>query len=95
MSTVSNEEQRNFNIELIKNQIRLKQQDTPHYGTMNINTSVITQIDHHPFTRFYRGVPYSTEPIIFERHAGLTRATIIPVDETDCSYIDTWMSCDQ
>jgi hypothetical protein len=70
MSNGSFTEQVNANIESIRKQIKLKQGYKPHYGTINDASSIITDMDHFPYTRFYRGVPSSTYPIVFEREAG-------------------------
>jgi hypothetical protein len=31
---------------------------------------VVNDMDHHPYTRCFRGVYYSSEPIVMEREAG-------------------------
>ena len=58
------------NIKFVRNQISDKNGDTPHFGTINNATSVVTDMDHFPYTRFYRGVYNSPNPIVFEREAG-------------------------
>jgi hypothetical protein len=37
---------------------------------MNGAESVITDMDHFPYTRFFRGVYNSTNPVVLEREAG-------------------------
>jgi hypothetical protein len=51
----------------IKNIIALKQQSYPYYST---GTSILTDMDSFPYTRFYRGEYTSDNPIIMEREAG-------------------------
>jgi hypothetical protein len=58
------------NVASVMKQIDMKQSCNPHYGTINAADSIITDMDHFPYTRFYRGVPSSTDPIVFEREAG-------------------------
>jgi hypothetical protein len=58
------------NIASIQNQIFIKKGYYPHYGTLNEAESVITDMDHFPYTRFFRGVYHSSNPIVFEREAG-------------------------
>lgn len=58
------------NISSIRKQIYMKTGCNPHFGTINEAESVITDMDHFPYTRFYRGVPSSSEPIVLEREAG-------------------------
>ena len=58
------------NIISIRNQIKLKKGYNPYYSTMNDVESVITDMDHFPYTRFYRGVYNSSDPVVFEREAG-------------------------
>ena len=58
------------NIESIRKQIEKKNGTEPFFGTMDGAKSVITDIDHHPYTRFYRGVYNSSDPVVFEREAG-------------------------
>jgi hypothetical protein len=60
----------NANVASVRKQIEMKQGCNPHYGTINGANSVVTDLDHHPYTRFYRGVPSSADPIVFEREAG-------------------------
>ncbi len=31
---------------------------------------IINDMDHHPYSRFYRGVYYFPEPIVFDREVG-------------------------
>lgn len=54
----------------IKNQIIEKQKDNPRFSTLNDAEKTITDFDHFPYTRFYRGVPNSPNPIVIEREAG-------------------------
>lgn len=60
----------NENILSIRNQIQMKKEYHPYYSTMNNTKSVITDMDHFPYTRFYRGIYNSSDPIVFEREAG-------------------------
>jgi hypothetical protein len=51
--------------------IRLKNiSGRPYQSYANDVTHVITDIDHFPYTRFYRGVYNDTNPHIWEREAG-------------------------
>ena len=58
------------NIDTVRKQIEFKQGSKPFYSTANYTESVVTDIDHFPYTRFYRGVYYEHDPIVFEREAG-------------------------
>lgn len=58
------------NVESIRKQIGEKAGSNPFYGTMNGAESVITDMDHFPYTRFFRGIYKSTEPVVVEREAG-------------------------
>ena len=58
------------NVASVRKRIAMKQGCNPHYGTINAADSIITDMDHHPYTRFYRGIPSSTDPVVFEREAG-------------------------
>jgi hypothetical protein len=60
----------NVNIISVRKQIASKLGYEPYYGTMDAVESVITDMDHFPYNRFYRGVAKSSEPIVFEREAG-------------------------
>jgi hypothetical protein len=57
-------------IEFIKNQISKKNGSNPYIATGNMITSVITDMDCHPYQRFWRGVYYYPEPIAMERETG-------------------------
>lgn len=54
----------------IKNQIYQKQQLSPYFGTINDAEKILTDFDHFPYTRFYRGEYSSSDPIVIEREAG-------------------------
>lgn len=56
--------------EHIKYQIGLKKSNNVHYATINDVSNVVTDFDHFPYTRFYRGVYYYSKPRIIEREAG-------------------------
>lgn len=58
------------NVASIRKQIYMKNGYDPYYGTINGAESVITDMDHFPYTRFYRGVHSSSDPVILEREAG-------------------------
>lgn len=58
------------NIENVRKMIARKQSSTPFYGTWQGAASVTTDMDHHPYSRFYRGDYRSHLPIIMEREAG-------------------------
>ena len=60
----------NTNIASVQNQILMKKGYSPYYGTINEASRVITDMDHFPYTRFFRGVYYSSSPTVFEREAG-------------------------
>ena len=64
------EEVTNANIAAVRKQIHLKKGCEPYYGTINQADAVVTDMDHHPYTRFYRGVYDSHQPVVFEREAG-------------------------
>lgn len=58
------------NISSIRNQIELKTGCNPQFGTLNKAEKTITDFDHFPYTRFYRGIYNSSDPIVIEREAG-------------------------
>jgi hypothetical protein len=58
------------NISSVRKQIAMKKGCDPYYGTINQADSVITDMDHFPYNRFYRGVYDSSQPVVFEREAG-------------------------
>jgi len=55
------------NIEFAK---YLKNSSNIYYANQNDVRQVITDFDHFPYQRFYRGVHTSEHPIIIEREAG-------------------------
>ena len=60
------------NVDNVRNLIRQKQNmNTPFYSTIDGIKNIITDQDHFPYTRYYRGVPYLKEPVIFERETGV------------------------
>jgi hypothetical protein len=70
MNNVSNSQTEilnSTNINAVRGLIAKKQSDKPLFVS---STSVITDMDHHPYTRWYRGVYYYPNPIVMEREAG-------------------------
>ena len=60
----------NSNISSVRKQIDLKKGSDPYYGTINQADAIITDMDHFPYTRYFRGVYDSSQPVVFEREAG-------------------------
>jgi len=59
------------NIEYIKEQIERKNNyNIPYYATKNSITNVVTDYDHFPYKRQYRGIYHNSRPVIMEREAG-------------------------
>ena len=59
------------NVQYIREQIERKNNyNIPYYATKNSITNVVTDQDHFPYSRHYRGVYHSSKPVIFEREAG-------------------------
>ena len=57
--------------EYIKEQIKRKNNyNIPYYATKNSITHTKTDMDHFPYTRFYRGVYNQSLPIVMDREAG-------------------------
>lgn len=42
----------------------------PFFANSNTVREVVTDMDHHPYTRWFRGVYYYPDPVIMEREAG-------------------------
>ncbi len=57
-------------IENVRNQIRMKTSEYPYFANGKTAMNSVTDFDHHPYTRWFRGVYYHPEPIIAEREAG-------------------------
>lgn len=58
------------NEEYIRRCILLKNQSFPYESYADDIKHVITDVDHFPYTRFYRGEYNNSQPIIWEREAG-------------------------
>jgi hypothetical protein len=61
------------NHDAIQYQIELTNQQVPFFPTKNLIRSVTTDMDHFPYTRFYRGNPRADMPTIMEREAGFRK----------------------
>jgi hypothetical protein len=70
MSKINPSEINNKNINSIRRQIFQKQGSEPFFASINDAESIVTDMDHFPYTRFFRGVYSSTDPVVFEREAG-------------------------
>ena len=59
------------NIDFVRSQIERKNNlSTPAYPTYCSVSHAVTDMDHFPYQRFYRGEITSSEPIVMEREAG-------------------------
>jgi hypothetical protein len=59
------------NIKAIQQRVYFKTNlNTPFYATGQCVESVLTDMDHFPYKRYYRGIFTSDTPVIFEREAG-------------------------
>jgi hypothetical protein len=58
------------NIRNVRQNIFRKNSSDPYLANSRTITDVITDMDHHPYTRWFRGVYYFPSPIVFEREAG-------------------------
>lgn len=58
------------NVSSVRDQIHLKQGCQPFFGTSTEAKKVVTDMDHFPYSRFFRGVYYSSDPVVFERESG-------------------------
>lgn len=61
-------------IESVRNMIAMKNSPNVFMATGNAIKSSVTDMDHHPYSRWWRGVYYYSDPIVMEREAG-TRMT--------------------
>jgi len=58
------------NVNSVRNMILSKKGCDPFFANNLSCLNAITDMNHHPYTRFYRGVYYYPDPIVFEREAG-------------------------
>lgn len=59
------------NINSIRYQIGLKlNYNVPYYATQESAQSILTDMDHFPYKRYFRGKYNEDNPILFEREAG-------------------------
>lgn len=58
------------NLHHVRQQIELAKQPYPTRATVQQGSQVLTDYDTFPYTRWWRGNPNSTRPIIAEREAG-------------------------
>lgn len=58
------------NIESVREEIKKKIGWRPYLANNLSVTHSITDHDHHPYSRWYRGVYYYPDPIVAEREAG-------------------------
>jgi hypothetical protein len=58
------------NVRNIREQISRKKSSHPFLATENMAKQVLTDYDTFPYSRWYRGVPNESKPIVAEREAG-------------------------
>jgi hypothetical protein len=59
-----------YNVQNTRNMINAKKGSTPYYANGLTAVGSITDFDHFPYTRFWRGIPNSSNPVVMEREAG-------------------------
>jgi hypothetical protein len=57
-------------IESLRYAISRKISSQPYLANNNSARRIVTDMDHQPYQRFFRGVYYYPDPVIFEREAG-------------------------
>lgn len=57
-------------IESIRFEIGKKIGPNPYFANNQTVDSVVTDMDHHPYSRWFRGVYYYSDPVVMEREAG-------------------------
>lgn len=57
-------------IESVRKEISKKTSHRPYFANSQTVDNSVTDMDHHPYTRWFRGVYYYPDPIIMEREAG-------------------------
>lgn len=57
-------------IETIRKQIARKISSNPYFANNETVINSVTDMDHTPYTRWFRGVYYYPNPIVMEREAG-------------------------
>lgn len=57
-------------ISFVRKEIARKRGDMPYLASGKAITNILTDMDHHPYNRWYRGVYYYPEPVVMEREAG-------------------------
>lgn len=57
-------------IEGVRLAIQRKNGSSPYFSNGTNIMSSVTDMDHHPYGRFFRGVYYYPDPVVFEREAG-------------------------
>lgn len=53
--------------------MKQKMKPKPFFATNNMVKTIITDMDHHPYTRWYRGRYYLDNPVIMDREAGFRK----------------------
>ena len=68
------------NINNIKEQINRKKDSKPYFSTKENIRGVVTDYDHFPYRRFYRGKAELNKPVVIEREAGWRKVDNIICD---------------
>lgn len=58
------------NVNTVRAEIHKKNSSDPYFANSQTVAPVVTDFDHHPYTRWYRNVYYYPNPIVIEREAG-------------------------
>lgn len=58
------------NVNNVRYQINKKKDQYPYHATIDTAAEVLTDHDTFPYPRWWRGVPFSSHPVVAEREAG-------------------------
>jgi len=65
------QDQTTRNVDFVREQIANKMNyNIPYYASNSLVTNSVTDMDHFPYNRFYRGIPTSDKPVVLDREAG-------------------------
>ena len=76
------------NYALVQEQIQFKVKPSPFMPSPKYINSIITDQDHFPYRRYYRGVNGSTTPHVFDREAGFR-----PIENDKYQYLTLEKPC--
>jgi hypothetical protein len=79
-----------LNNKILRYHISMKNSDVPYYPDPDLMKDTLTDYDHFPYTRWFRGKYYYPNPVVAERDAGFRGINNNCYSQCRSSYLEPY-----